>query len=402
MSQQKKIAIIGAGASGLFVSILLASKGFDVVIFEKNNKVGKKLLATGNGRCNVTNQTISLNNFYSNSNISLIQNNIKNFTFQDCKEFFSKLGIEFKVVPSGRAYPLSLSSASIVDILEYEAIKNGVKIELNSEISEIHSIKNRFELHTKESKKQSFDKLIVATGSIAMPKLGSSDSGYQFAKKFQHNIIKPVASLVQLVSSNKNLDIVSGVKIEALIDEKRGDFLFTKYGVSGSLILDISREVAKQLQTQKSVKLEVDTMPDFTFDELIDMLTLRVSNLKDKELSLWLDGIMNKKLAKYIILNSNLASHVKYAKFLSKDDIVKIVKTIKKLPFIITDTKGFETCEVCAGGISLDEIDLANMESKKQKNLYFIGEVIDVDGDCGGYNLHWAWSSAFTLATNMK
>ena len=402
MSKDTNIAIIGAGASGLFSSILLASQGFNVVIFEKSNKVGKKLLATGNGRCNVTNQSISLNNFYSNSNIELIQNNIKNFTYQNCKEFFSKLGIEFKVVPSGRAYPLSLSSASIVDILEYEAQKNGVKIELNSEINEIHSIKNRFELHTTEFKKQSFDKLIVATGSIAMPKLGSCDSGYQFAKKFQHNIIKPVASLVQLVSSNKNLDIVSGVKIEAVIEGKRGDFLFTKYGVSGSLILDISRKVAKQLQTQKSVKLEVDTMPDFTFDELINMLTSRVINLKDKELFLWLDGVMNKKLAKYIILNSNIPSHVKYAKFLRKEDIVKIVQTIKKLPFIITDTKGFETCEVCAGGVKLDEINLTNMESKKQKNLYFIGEVIDVDGDCGGYNLHWAWSSAYTLASNMK
>ncbi|MGB5866539.1 MAG: NAD(P)/FAD-dependent oxidoreductase [Arcobacteraceae bacterium] len=398
MQNNKHIAIIGAGASGLLASILLSQRGFQVTIFEKNNKVGKKLLATGNGRCNVTNKNISLKNFYSNSNISLIKNNITDFSYNDCKELFNCLGVEFKVVPSGRAYPLSLTSSSIVDILEYEALKNGVKIELNTEISDIKYQNHKFTLN----KNIYVDKLIIATGSIAMPKLGSSESGYQFAKQFKHTIIKPVASLVQLVSSNKHLDIASGVKIEAEIENQRGDFLFTKYGVSGSLILDISRKVSKQLQTQKTVQLSVDTMPDFSSDSLINMLTKRLEYLKDKELHLWLDGIMNKKLAKYIMLNANIPSHIKYAKFLSHQDIIKIVKTIKNLQFTITDTKGFETCEVCAGGINLSEINLETMESKHQKNLYFIGEVIDVDGDCGGYNLHWAWSSANTLARNMK
>jgi len=398
MSDKTKIAIIGAGASGLFSSILLASKGFEVTIFEKNNKVGKKLLATGNGRCNITNQSINLSNFYSNSNISLIENNLNNFDYSFCKELFSNIGIEFKNGQSTRMYPLSLSSSSVVDILEYESLKEGTKIELNTEIVDIQYNKNKYILN----KSRKFDKLIIASGSIAMPKLGSSDSGYQFAKKFQHKIVPPIPSLVQLVSDKKNLDVVAGVKIEAVIDKKRGDFLFTKYGVSGSLILDISRRVSKELQTSKSTKISVDTMPDFSYNQLIELLTKRVDNLKDKELNLWLDGIMNKKLAKFIILNSNIASHIKYAKFLSTNDIKKIVKTIKNLEFNIIDTKGFETCEVCAGGINLSEINLNNMESKYQNDLYFIGEVLDVDGDCGGYNLHWAWSSAYTVATNMK
>jgi len=398
MNKNTNIAILGAGASGLLSSILLSQKGFHVTIFEKNNKVGKKLLATGNGRCNVTNYNISLKNFYSNSNISLIEKNITNFSYEDCKTLFNKLGIEFKVVASGRAYPLSLTSSSIVDILEYEALKSGVKIELNHEITDIKYQNKKFTLN----KNLHFDKLIIATGSIAMPKLGSSESGYQFAKQFRHKLIKPVASLVQLVSSNKHLEVVSGVKIEAMIDNQRGDFLFTKYGVSGSLILDLSKKISKQLQTQKTVKMSVDTMPDFSFDTLVKMLTKRLENLQDKELNLWLDGIMNKKLAKYIMLNSNIPSHIKYAKFLSQKEIINIVKTIKNLQFTITDTKGFETCEVCAGGVELTQIDLETMESKNQKDLYFIGEVLDVDGDCGGYNLHWAWSSAHTLAMNMQ
>ncbi len=398
MSHQPRIAIIGAGASGLFSSILLSSKGFDITVFEKSNKVGKKLLATGNGRCNVTNENISLSNFYSNSNIQLIKNNISNFSYSYCKEFFNKMGIEFKIAPSGRAYPLSLTSSTIVDILEYEAQKNGVAIELESEISSVKFINNKFILNDKLS----FDKIIIATGSMAMPKLGGNESGYQFAKQFNHKIIKPVASLVQLISSNKHLDVASGVKIDAVIDGKRGDFLFTKYGVSGSLILAISRKVSKQLQSEKNVKIVVDTMPDFTHEALLILLQKRIENLKEKEISLWLDGIMNKKLARFILLNANIPGHVKYAKFLSQNDVQNIVKTIKNLEFNITDTKGFESCEVCAGGIDLSEINFETMESKYQKGLYFIGEVLDIDGDCGGYNLHWAWSSANTVALNMK
>jgi len=398
MGKKTKIAIIGAGASGLFSSILLSSKGFDVTIFEKNNKVGKKLLATGNGRCNITNQNISLSNFYSNSNISLIKETIEKFDYTYCKEFFSNIGIEFKNGQSTRMYPLSLSSSSVVDILEYESLQAGTNIEVNTEITDIQYAQNQYTLN----KSKKFDKLIIASGSIAMPKLGSSESGYQFAKRFKHKIISPVASLVQLVSDKKNLDVVSGVKIEAVIDKKRGDFLFTKYGVSGSLILDISRKISKGLEKQKSVKIVVDTMPDFSYDKLVQLLTKRMNTLKEKELNLWLDGIMNKKLAKFIILNSNIPSHIKYAKFLSPKEISKIVKTIKSLEFNIIDTKGFETCEVCAGGVELGEINLENMESKYQKDLFFIGEVLDVDGDCGGYNLHWAWSSAYNVALNMK
>jgi len=398
MNRKTKIAIIGAGASGLFSSILLSSKGFDVTIFEKSNKVGKKLLATGNGRCNITNQSITLSNFYSNSDISLIRENLENFDYSYCKEFFSNIGIEFKNGQSTRMYPLSLSSSSVVDILEYESLKEGTRIELNSEITDIQYSKNQYTLN----KSRKFDKLIIASGSIAMPKLGSSESGYLFAKKFKHKIVPPIPSLVQLVSDKKNLDVVTGVKIEAVIDKKRGDFLFTKYGVSGSLILDVSRRVSKQLHSSKSTKISVDTMPDFSYDKLVELLTKRMVTLKDKEINLWLDGIMNKKLAKFIILNSHIPSHIKYAKFLSPVDIKKIVKTIKGLEFNIVDTKGFETCEVCAGGINLSEVDLQNMESKYQKDLYFIGEVLDVDGDCGGYNLHWAWSSAYAVATNIK
>ncbi len=394
LNSKINIAIIGAGASSLLTSIFLSKHNFNVTIYERNNKIGKKLLATGNGRCNITNTNISLNNFYTNSDKSLLKDIFNSFDFHKCKEFFNNIGIEFIEGEKGRIYPMSQTASSIVDSLEYVALQNGVKINLNSEIENIDYKNKKFILNNK----MQYDKLIIATGSVAMPKLGSNDSGYRFAEQFKHNIVKPFASLVQLISSNKNLDMISGVKIQGSVNNRQGDILFTKYGVSGSVILDISRDISNNLQHQKNIKLTIDTMPTISKNKLVDMLLQRVKIVGDKDINSWLDGLQNKKLTKYIMLNSNISNSIKYAKFLNRKDIVKIVHTIKNLEFEIVDTKGFESCEVCAGGVDLSQIDLKTMQSKKQKNLYFTGEVLDIDGDCGGYNLHWAWTSGYVCA----
>jgi len=396
-TKKYNIAIIGAGASGLLASIFLTKKNHTVTIFEKNNKVGKKLLATGNGRCNVTNENISLNNFYSHSDIQQINPILENFNYKKCKNFFNNIGVEFVNNEIGRVYPMSQNSSSIVDSLEYEALNNGVKIELNSKIEDISYDEQYYIINGKK-----YDKLIIATGSTAMPKLGGDKSGYNFAKQFHHSTIDPFASLVQLVSDNKNLEMISGVKVDGVVENKQGDILFTKYGLSGSAILDISRDISYKLQHQKSVKVTVDILPTFSKNKLVDILLQRAKTLASRDIYVWLDGIVNKKLSRYIIIASKIPENIKSAKFLNRKDILKIVHTIKNLEFNITDTKGFETCEVCAGGVILDDINLHTMESKLQKNLYFIGEVLDVDGDCGGYNLHFAWASGYTLAQNLR
>jgi len=391
------IAIIGAGASGLITSIFLAKKNHKVTIYEKNNKVGKKLLATGNGRCNVTNENININNFYSHSNINQIKSILENFNYKKCKNFFNNIGVEFVNNEIGRVYPMSQNASSIVDSLEYEALNNGVSIHLNSKIENINYDGKYYILNGN----QKYDKLIIATGSIAMPKLGGDSSGYSFAKQFKHNIVEPFASLVQLVSDNKNLDMITGVKIDGVVENKQGDILFTKYGLSGSAILDISREISYKLQHQKSVKVSIDILPTFSKNKLVDMLLQRAKTLANKDIYQWLDGIVNKKLSRYIITVSNIPNNIQSAKFLNRKDILKIAHTLKNLEFNIVDTKGFETCEVCAGGVTIDDINLHTMESKLQKNLYFVGEVLDIDGDCGGYNLHFAWASGYTLANNI-
>ena len=386
------IAVIGAGASALFLSLLLSQKKHKVTLFEKNPKAGRKLLITGNGRCNITNENISPENFHS-MNTGFVKHAIREFDYFKCKKFFNDLGIEFHIGKSSRAYPLSLTASTVVDILYDEALQNGVEFILDTFIEDVSFENGMFLLE-----KRKFDKVVVATGSPAMPKLGSNSSGYEIAKSFGHTVIEPFASLVQLQSSNKNLDIITGVKIEGTIGKHKGDILFTKYGISGSAVLDVSREIAYDLQYEKMQTVTIDTMPVFPKDKLTDMLLNRIKKHPKRDILLWLDGLMNKKLAKYILLETDTLKDKTAVSQLNRKDVQKVVHMIKNMRFEITGTKGFETCEVCAGGVDTTEVDPKTMESKLQKGLYFTGEVLDVDGDCGGYNLHWAWASAYAAS----
>lgn len=407
---QNKIAIIGAGASGLLASIILARKNIDVTVYEKNNKVGKKLLATGNGKCNITNKNIELSNFHGD-NILFAKNILKEFNYLECLKFFNELGIEFVEGVKNRIYPQSLQASTVVDLLYYEAKRVGVKFELSAEIINIEKENNNFILET-NNYKSPFLKLIIATGSLAMPNLGASDSGYKFAKKFGHTIIKPIPSLVQLISNNKYLNNINGVKLNSsinlFINKKNiinidGDILFTNYGISGSAILDISRKISKAIDNnEKNIYLIIDLLPNFSLIELKNILIKRLKFTNDKKIDFWLEGLLNKKLTTLILKESNLSKNLIYAKELNIKDIDKIAYTIKNIKFDIINTKSFKNAEVIAGGIDTNEVNSITLESKLIKNLYFIGEILDIDGDCGGYNLHWAWASSFTLADKIN
>ena len=389
----KKIAIIGAGASGLLCAIQLAKKNYQVTLFEKNNKIGKKLLATGNGRCNITNTNITKSNFHS-INTKFIDYTLSKFSYDDCKKLFSNMGIEFiKDKNSTKVFPTTLSSSSVVELLKYEATRYGVKIILNYDVQSIIK-KEKFSIDDKYT----FSKVILANGSNAMKKLGGSNSGYYLAESLGHTIVEPFSSLVQLVCNEKKeyLEAIAGLKIEAKCNNISGDLLFTKYGLSGSMILDLSREISYTLQYENSVKLSVDTMPSFSKDKLKDILIKRLNISYDKSIPLWLDGFIHPKLTIYIMKKSNIKKQ--YAKDLTKKDILQIVFLLKNLEFKIISTKGFEFAEVSAGGVDTFEINDKNFESKIIKNLFVIGELLDIDGDCGGYNLHFAWASAYLCA----
>ncbi len=390
----KSVAIIGAGASGLITAIFLARQNIQVTLYEQNNKIGKKLLTTGNGRCNITNIDLSKKYFHC-ENKQFPIDVLNSFSYEDCKQFFNSIGLEFIIGQRSRVYPLSLQASSVVDLLAHEIEALGVNLLLNTQIKSVKFQNNNYCLNDTTDK---FTHLVISTGNKAMPKFGSSESGFSISKQFGHCLTTQYPSLVQLVSSNKNLDMISGVKIDGFVNGIQGDILFTKYGLSGSAILEISRDISKSLVSKKSITISIDTMPNFTSSELYEILIKNVSKYNNKDITTWLNGFMNKKLAKYILQSVQFKSNIKYVKFLSKEDILYLVKQIKNLKFDIIDTKGFESSEVCAGGIDTKDINQITLESQLQKNLYFTGEVIDVDGDCGGYNLQWAWSSGFAVA----
>jgi predicted Rossmann fold flavoprotein len=390
------IAIIGGGASGIMCAILLARKGKKVSLFEKNNKLGKKILATGNGRCNITNKNISQNRYYS-SNKKFISNIL--VSFKEVEDFFNSIGLEIIQKDEGRCYPLSLQASSVVDLLEYEAKNLGVDIFCDFGVDDINYKNDYFYINKKIKAKT----LIIATGNVSAPSLGGCDDGIKFAKYFKHNIINSFASLVQLTSDMIGLKKISGVRIYSevnFMDKKiKGDILFTNYGISGLAILDISRFVLEKLQYSNSEIIYIDLMPNTNMKELKELLIKYIQKKENKKIDLCLHGIINKKIIPLILNPLNL--YDKKSHQIQIKEITKIANRIKNLPFQVNGSKGYKYAEVATGGVDTKQINPKTLESYKQKRLYFMGEVLDVDGDRGGFNLHFAWSCALRVAKSL-
>ncbi len=387
--------IIGAGASGLVSAIVLARGGKKVLILEKNSKVGKKLLATGNGKCNISNLKPTPNRFYS-QNHKFILEVLNGYNYHSIKEFFKSIGLELIVGKDGKVFPMSLQALSVVELLEYACIELGVDIICNARVTKIAKKKNYFNILYNEKQINS-KSVIVATGNISAPQLGGVDDGLEFAKSFGHKIIKPYPALVQLTSNIKNLKKIAGVKIESEVSlklqdrtvRKKGDVLFTTYGISGLAILDISKSVIEELKYKKSVTLTIDLMPKLTKEQLLSLIKKSIRKKGIKPIDIWLKGFINKKLIGVILDN------LKFKDLIEKDittkDLEKIIKEIKSFKFIVNGDRGYKGAEVASGGVDTKEINPKTMESKKIKGLYFTGEVLDIDGDRGGFNLHFAW-----------
>ncbi len=395
---KKKIGIIGGGASGMVCAIVAAGGGCDVTLIEKNKKLGRKILASGNGRCNITNRDIS-QEYYHGHHLLCVKEVLKHFNRKDMQNFFSKLGLELIENDDGRVFPMSLQASSVVAFLEDALIQNGVDIKIQTEVKNIKYIGSKF-LVTTQEEELSFDKVVVATGSYAMASLGSSADGYRFAKNFGHEVYPTFASLVQLVSSDRFVKYASGVKIDALlsayveknlVDQRRGDLLFTDYGLSGLAVLDISRSVVSALFKGKSCMIKIDLLPDVSISTLKKLLQKKAQQFPKKSPSLWLNGILHKKLVNLLLEKTDLYGLLT----LQTKQLNTLAYTIKNLSIPISDSKGAKSAEVLAGGISCAQVDEKTFMSKLQKDLYFTGEVLDVDGDRGGYNLHFAWASGY-------
>lgn len=400
------LIIIGGGASGIFAAIIAKDFGIDVAIVESNNRIGKKILTTGNGRCNISNTNIEYNKFHSN-NLGFPNYILSKFTSKDTEEFFKSLGLNLVDLDSGKLYPLSLQASSVLDIFLMALADRNIPVYLSTNVNTIKQNSDGFEIKAFPDSTFTSKTVILATGGNSAPNTGSDGSGYTLAQNLGHSIVKPLPALVQLKLDYNKLKAISGVKFNGkatiIIENKEiqtdfGEILFTDYGISGPPILQLSRIASSALWSKKNVHIKIDLMNNLTYDELKDMLENHWGILSYRSLYNSLIGIINKKLIPIILKEANVDNIHKPCWEITWKEKNSILKLLKEWTFKVTDTNGFKNSQVTAGGIDTSEVDSHTLHSKIIPGLYFTGEILDVDGDCGGFNLQWAWSSAAIAA----
>lgn len=380
-----KVAVIGAGASGLMAS-LFASKNNDVVVFDGNSDAGKKLLLTGNGRCNIGNVNNDLCKYHSSSD-ELIKQVINEQNINKVRNVFENIGLVIKN-KNGYLYPFSEKSNSILSVLKNACINNNVKFKFNTIIEKVERVKEKFLINDEE-----FDKVIITTGGCSYPKTGSTGIGYFIASSFGHNIAPLNPSLMPVITNIGLEKDWAGKRCEVLITllendrkikQEHGEIQFTNYGLSGICIFNLSRNIALGLKNGLKEEISINFVPwlnDESFETFIE--NKRISNKTTFEVC---DGFLDYKiteiLLKYLKINKN-----KKWNELSHSEKNNFCNALKNFKVEVIGTKDYLDAQVTSGGINLNEINLDTMESKLVKNLYFAGEVLDLDGDCGGYNL---------------
>jgi predicted Rossmann fold flavoprotein len=388
--------VIGAGAAGLCAAITAGRAGQKVLLLEKNSKVGRKILVSGNGKCNITNRFIAPYRFHSNDP-QFVEKVLEGYGFDTVAHFFNTLGLELVEGKEGKMFPMSMQASSVAEIMEYEARRAGVQIVCDCAVTRIEYEGGRFRLETSQGMKEC-RKLLIASGSPAAPQLGGNDSGYAFALKLGHSLIPRHPSLVQLCSEDSWVKGCAGVKIAGKatlyangeqIIQKEGDLLFTSYGISGLAILDLSREASVRLAQFDYCELSLDLIPTLSKERLTRLLLNRIDRKSQKPVGLWLQGVLHKKLVKIILKESRCKSRTEGE--LDRKEVNRLVHSIKNLRLGISGTKGFQGAEVATGGIDTHEVDPETMASKRVPELYFAGEILDVDGERGGCNFHFAW-----------
>ena len=386
----KDVVIIGGGASGLAAAISAARLGATVTILEKNNKCGKKLLITGNGRCNFWNEDQDIVHYHS-CNKDLLAEFLDNDDY--VLKFFDSLGIVYNN-KGGCYYPFSNQALTVQNILVTECQRLGVEIIYNFDVFKVEK-KDCFFINDKIKAK----KVIVASGSKAASKTGSDGFGYDIALGFGHKITKVLPSLVQLKGDEDFFKKWSGIRVLSevklyengkFIKKEFGELQLTDYGLSGICIFNLSGIVSSGLDKNFKEVVGINFMP-WTNDALGELKKLNKESFH-KNISEILEGFLNYKLVDIVLKKAGIRRDI-YLSNLSKDEMERLLSSLTDFKIDVFSTNSFEKAQVCQGGVSLKEINSKTMESLKVKNLFFIGEVVDIDGDCGGYNLGWAWIS---------
>ncbi|MBN2870066.1 MAG: NAD(P)/FAD-dependent oxidoreductase [Campylobacterales bacterium] len=403
----KKIAIIGGGASGLMAALWAARAGGDVTLYEHNNSVGKKILASGNGRCNIINTTATADD-YAGNDPHFATYPLKQLSFGYFQTFCHSIGLVLDVKEDGRCYPLSNEAKSVLIALKTAVSDAGVHILTDTAVRSVSKPDDHF-LVESSAGKRSFERVLIATGSEAAPQLGATGDGYRFAAEFRHEILPAYPSLVQLHLDSKTPSKMAGVKTHAevtlLIDGKQrekvqGDILFAAYGISGLAILDISQKASHALLNRQKVAITINLLPRYDLQELNSLLEKLFASVPRHNVETVLGGLIPAKTVTHLLEEASIASSSP-VKNLTPKEVKKLSHLIREWKFDVNDTHGFKHAEVSGGGVSTAQVNTKTMESKLVKGLYFAGEVLDIVGKRGGYNFHFAWASGMIAGKEM-
>lgn len=392
-----KTIIIGGGASGLVAAITAARNGANVTILEKENKPGKKILVTGNGKCNITNTNMDETKYYGDR--SFVKAVLNRFGYKETITFFESCGI-FTKNKNGYIYPAGEQAATVLNRLREIAINLGVKIKTNNTVEEIHITENGFEILS--GIRLYCDKLILATGGCAASNTGSDGSGYVLAKSLGHRIATPKPALTGVICEKSPLNKASGVRVMAkvslnnnksILGNDFGELQITDYGISGIPVFNISR------LAENGMKAYIDFQPDIDLCDVNNKISFLFKNCSAMSVLITLTGLFHEKLSMALLEQSDINKNQKCSE-ISSAQINNLCNVIKKFPLTVKTVRGFENAQVTKGGVDVKEIDCKTMESKIVKNLYFAGEIMDIDGICGGYNLQFAWATGAIAGGN--
>jgi len=398
--KKRHVIIVGGGASGLVAAIAAAREGADVTIVEQKEQLGKKLLSTGNGRCNLTNEYMD-SSCFRGDDTSIVSDVLEVFGYQETVAFFEGLGVVLKE-RQGYVYPISDQAVTILDVLCMEIERLHVKVLLKQAVKSILHDKQGFSVHTTQTHLKA-DSVILATGGKAASTLGSDGSGYTLSKSFGHHLSSVVPALVQLKGKGHFFKQISGVRTQAKVSlyvndkyiaENIGELQLTNYGISGIPVFQISRYAAKALDEKKLVMAEVDFIPSMTGDAFGTFLKSRLDMHGHKKAEDFLVGVFHKKLIG-LLLKASAINTNEIMRNVSQEKFDKLIYLCKHFRIDIEGTNDFEQAQVCAGGVCTSEINPLTMESVYTEGLYLTGELLDIDGICGGYNLQWAWSTGY-------
>ncbi|RRD93931.1 aminoacetone oxidase family FAD-binding enzyme [Clostridiales bacterium COT073_COT-073] len=439
MNHNTRIAIIGGGASGLMTAVLLARQGFSVTIIEQKDKIGKKLLTTGNGRCNISNRLAESRHYFSRTD-NLMAYLLSEFPVTKALAFFESIGITVKELEKGKLYPYSLEAKSVVKAFLYELEYLGVPVLYQTKVTKLEKrekwlVKAEQKVEEAESKgvnegrnpktakdgkktsdktkslSLSFDQVILCSGGMSYAVSGSDGSGYELARKLGHTIIKPMPAIVQLVMNEKQFPYykhLSGTKTEArvrlldktskqIIRQEEEEFLFTSYGVSGPAVLLLSTNVAYAQANHQKLELSVNFFPEKTKEELAEFLLDKIEKVPHFTIEQIMEMMVPNRLIGVLLKLAQIES-AKPAEEVRMPELKRLLDLLTDLRLEVVSAYQWQQAQVTAGGVSCLEVCPKTLESRKAKGLYLAGEVLDIDGDCGGFNLQWAWTSAMAVA----